>query len=81
MAKTKNTNSETSGSAKPQFVFGNANYKLMLIGLAVIVLGFVVMYGKEGDIYDFRRTTLAPIIVIAGFIIEFFAIMKTPKGE
>ena len=81
MAKNKNTKVESTNAAKPQFVFGALNYKLMLIGLAVIVLGFVLMYGAEGDIYDFRRTTLAPIVVIAGFIVEFFAIMKKPKGE
>ncbi len=51
----------------------------MLIGLACIVLGFVLMYGKE-DIYDFRKTTLAPIVVLVGFAIEIFAIMKKPKS-
>ena len=42
-----------------QFVFGKQNYQLMLIGLAVIILGFVLMYGKEGDIYDFRTNVPA----------------------
>ncbi len=64
-----------------QFDFGKQNYQLMLIGLAVIILGFVLMYGKEGDIYDFRRITLAPIVVMAGFVIEIFAILRKPKSE
>jgi hypothetical protein len=64
-----------------QFVFGKQNYQLMLIGLAVIILGFVLMHGKEGDIYDFRRITLAPIVVMAGFVIEIFAILRKPKSE
>jgi hypothetical protein len=51
----------------------------MLIGIAVIIIGFVLMYGKE-DIYDFRKTTLAPIVVIAGFVIEVFAILKKPSS-
>jgi hypothetical protein len=50
----------------------------MLAGLFTIIIGFVLMYGKE-DIYDFRKTTLAPIVVILGFVIEIFAIMKKPK--
>lgn len=77
MAKTKKTESTTQ--VKQQFVFTKDNYMWMLIGLAVIILGFVLMYGKE-DIYDFRKTTLAPIVVLAGFAIEIFAIMKKPKS-
>ena len=73
--KTENTN---TGQA---FVFGKHNYMLMIIGLAVIILGFVLMYGKEGDIYDTRRITVAPIVVVAGFIIEIFAIMRKPAAE
>jgi len=61
-----------------QFVFNKTNYILMLTGLLVIVIGFVLMYGKE-DIYDFRKTTLAPVVVLIGFVIEIFAIMRKPK--
>jgi hypothetical protein len=50
----------------------------MLVGLLTIIVGFVLMYGKE-DIYDFRKTTLAPIVVLSGFVIEIFAIMRKPK--
>lgn len=78
MAKTKKT--DTNTSVKHHFVFNKDNYMWMLIGLAFIVLGFVLMYGKE-DIYDFRKTTLAPIVVLFGFAIEIFAIMKKPKGQ
>ncbi|MDC0579604.1 DUF3098 domain-containing protein [Bacteroidia bacterium] len=63
-----------------QFVFGKSNYLWMLIGLLVIITGFVLMYGKE-DIYDFRKITLAPVVVIIGFIIEIFAIMKKPTQK
>lgn len=80
MAKDKKNKAATTAS-QGQFVFGKQNYKLMLIGLAVIILGFILMYGKEGDIYDFRRITLAPIVVIAGFVIEIFAILRKPKAE
>ena len=81
MSKSKSSDKKPSQN-KPDFhfVFGKKNYQLMLIGIIVIVLGFVLMYGKE-DIYDFRKTTLAPIVVIAGFVIEVFAILKKPDSE
>lgn len=56
-------------------LFGRKNYQLMLIGLAVTILGFALMYGKT-DIYDFRKTVLAPVVVLAGFAVQFFAILK-----
>lgn len=56
-------------------LFKKKNYQLMLIGLGVTILGFVLMSGKT-DIYDFRKTVLAPIVVLAGFILQFFAILK-----
>lgn len=56
-------------------LFGRKNYRLMLIGMAVTILGFALMYGKT-DIYDFRKTVLAPLVVLAGFAVQFFAILK-----
>jgi hypothetical protein len=69
------------------FAFGKENYRLLLIGLAFIVIGFILMIGGGSDdpnqfshaIFDFRRLTLAPILVLAGYVIEIFAIMKKPK--
>ncbi len=63
---------------------GRRNYVLMLIGLGVIVLGFVLMAGGGSDdptvfnekMFSFRRITLAPIVVIAGFVLEIYAIMS-----
>jgi hypothetical protein len=79
MADIKKMNKETKIPTN-QFVFGKSNYLWMLIGLLVIITGFVLMYGKE-DIYDFRKITLAPVVVIIGFIIEIFAIMKKPTQK
>lgn len=70
-------------------LFDKENFKWMLIGLAVIVLGFLLMAGgkspnpnvfDEKEIYSFRRITLAPFLIIAGFVIEIFAIMKKRKS-
>ena len=60
------------------------NYVLMLIGVAVIVVGFVLMSGGTKatpdefsyDIYSWRRITIAPILVVAGFAFEIYAILK-----
>ncbi len=60
------------------------NYLYMLIGVVIIVLGFVLMSGGgehtatefDESIFSFRRITLAPIVVVAGFVFEIYAIMK-----
>lgn len=74
----------------PLFLFGKRNFYLMFAGLGLIVLGFLLMTGaKIGDpqvfdrseVYSFQRITLAPILIIAGFVVEVFAIMLKPKDE
>jgi hypothetical protein len=78
----KNENNE-----KGNFALGPENYKLLAIGFVIIVIGFLLMMGgKSNDpskfsenIFSFRRITLAPIVVLAGFIFEIWAIMKKPK--
>jgi hypothetical protein len=63
---------------------GRGNYVLMLIGVGVILTGFVLMAGGGSDdrtvfnpaMFSFRRVTLAPILVIAGFAVEVWAIMR-----
>lgn len=70
-----------------EFAFGKQNYKLLLIGLVLILVGFLLMIGGGSDdpnefsdkIFNFRRLTLAPILVLAGYVVEIFAIMKKPK--
>jgi len=72
------------------FALGKENYLLLVIGFAIIILGFVLMIGgksqdplvfNEEEIFSFRRITLAPIVVLAGFIFEIWAIMKKPKSS
>ena len=65
------------------------NYKLMLIGFVIIVIGFILMAGGGSDdpnvfnedMFNFRRITLAPILVLGGFAFEVYAIMKNPKKK
>lgn len=64
------------------FVFTKKNYQIMIAGLLVIFLGYFLMTGGNGDdptkyypeIFDFRRLTLSPIIILIGLAIEIFAI-------
>ncbi len=67
----------TNGGS-PHFVFGKENFRLMFIGLGVIALGFILMSGSD-NIYDTRKMVIAPIVVLTGFVIEIFAIMRKPK--
>lgn len=60
------------------------NYTLIAIGAVIIIIGFILMAGGTAaspeqfneDIFSFRRITLAPIVVIAGFAFEIYAILK-----
>ena len=69
------------------FAFGRENYLLMVLGIAVIALGYMLMRGGGStdpnvfnpDIFSFRRITLAPILVVIGFIIEIAAILRKTK--
>jgi hypothetical protein len=69
-------------------IFNKQNFMWMAIGGAVIILGFLLMIGgkstdpnvfNKDEVYGFRRITLAPILIIAGLIIEVYALMKKPK--
>jgi len=75
---------------KENFALAKENYILLVIGFAIIVLGFILMIGgksqdpaifNEEEIFSFRRITLAPIVVLAGFIFEIWAIMKKPRSD
>lgn len=67
--------------------FGKQNYIIVLIGLALIILGFILMIGggsTDPDVFnekmfDFQHITLAPILVLAGFVVEIFAIFWKRK--
>lgn len=60
--------------------FGAENYRLMIIGVAVILIGFFIMtLDKEEFGFGFLGLTLGPLVVMSGFILEFFAILKKPR--
>ena len=85
MSEQKKT---TTGAATSSPLFDKGNYMWMLIGLAVLALGFFLMAGgkspdpnvfNKDEVYSTTRITIAPMLIIAGFIIEIFAIMKKSK--
>ncbi|MDP2335180.1 MAG: DUF3098 domain-containing protein [Bacteroidota bacterium] len=71
------------------FALGKENLKLLVIGFVIIVVGFLLMVGGKSsspavfnpEIFSFRRITLAPMVVLFGFLFEIYAIMKKPKSE
>ncbi len=69
---------ESIENRQAHFIFDKSNYKFMLISIAVVALGFILMAG-DTSIYDFRKTVIAPIVVLAGFAIGFYAILKKRK--
>lgn len=60
------------------FVFGRENYILMAIGVVIIAIGFTLMSGTE-DIFNSTKLTVAPIVVVIGFIVEAVAVMYKSK--
>ena len=71
------------------FIFGKKNYKFMFIGIACIVLGYILMAGGGSDdpnvfnpeIFSFRRIRLAPMLVLVGFGIQIYAILLNPDKK
>lgn len=74
---------------KPDFLFDKVNYKVLLIGIAVIALGFILMSGGGNDnpkvwndaVFNFQRIRLAPTLVLIGFGITIYSIFKKSKSE
>ena len=75
-------------SKSAPFSFNKENYKLLLIGLAINVLGYILMIGGanedpnvfDGEMFSARRITIAPMLIVAGFAVIIYAIMKKPKA-
>ncbi len=86
MSNNKNNGNEENSAP---FALAKENYKLVLIGFIIIIIGFSLMIGGKSEdpsqfnpeIFSFRRITLAPIVVLFGFIFEIYAIMRKPKQK
>ena len=73
----------------PGIPFRPVNYLLMVIGLVVLLIGYLLLSGGGSDdpsqfsdaIFNARRLKVAPITLVIGFVIELFAIMYRPCGK
>ena len=94
IAKSKVVNKEKQAASKAVepvsragFAFGKENYRLLLIGLALIVVGFLLMIGGGSDdpnvfseeLFSFRRMYIAPIMIMVGLAVVGWGIMKKVK--
>lgn len=94
MATTKKATSSSATSSRLTVpaqnipLFGKENYKWMLIGIVFIALGLLLMGGGKSkdpnvfnpkEVYSFTRITVAPILILGGFVIEIFAIFRKEK--
>ncbi|GAB4244170.1 MAG: hypothetical protein Tsb0034_22270 [Ekhidna sp.] len=69
-------------SEKRKLAFEKANYIIMIVGLVVLVLGFIIMtMDTEPYGFGFLGLTLGPIVVMLGFLIQFVAIFYKPKSK
>jgi hypothetical protein len=86
LQQTKTTATKTTTTARPeatapvQFIFGKENYRILIISIAIVAFGFVLMSGTT-DIYSTTKIVIAPIVVLAGFGLGFYAILKKPSTK
>ena len=73
---------------KPGFAFGKENYRILLVGVVIVVIGYLLMIGggsedpnkfDANEIFSFRRITLSPIVILTGFVVVLLGIMKKAK--
>ena len=87
MAQTKpsapiktTTPAKEGNTTSVKFVFDKSNYRLFIISIGVVILGFILMSGTT-DIYSTTKIVVAPVIVLAGFALGFYAILKKPSAN
>lgn len=86
-AKTEKPAENTPKKKIFDFAFGRENYILMIAGILVLAIGYLLLTGggsKNPEVFSYelfntRRLVIAPLVILCGFIIEIFAIMKKPR--
>jgi hypothetical protein len=79
----------TSSQNAEQFLFGKRNYMFLFIGLAILIIGFLLMTGgaqppdqfDPNVVYSFRRTTLSTIFVTLGLLVVLYSIFVKHTSE
>lgn len=89
MATTK-PNKDLTPKGNQTFLFDKGNYMWMIGGVLIILLGFILMSGGKSndpnvfnyeEVYSARRITIAPLMILLGFAVEVYAIMKKPAQQ
>lgn len=87
MAEKKHSSAQKEPKVFP--IFEKDNYLWMLAGFVVMAIGLILMIGGKSDdpnqfhpdqVYSTTRITIAPILILAGFVLEIFAIFRKPKA-
>ena len=75
-------------NSRRDFAFDRVNFILLAVGMAIVILGFLLMSGSGSsaeqynpDIFSVRRIVVAPIVCFIGFISMIYAVMRKPKDE
>jgi len=87
MANPKSQPQKTNNPGQVNFLFHRENYIILFVGLAVLIIGYMLMAGgaqqpdewKPEEIYSFRRVTLTPVTVVIGYLIILYSILHKPK--
>lgn len=73
---------------KKNFAFDRTNFILLAVGMAVVILGFILMSGSSStdaffnaDIFSVRRIKVAPVVCLIGFISMIYAVVRKPKDN
>lgn len=73
---------------RQKFAFGKTNFVLLAVGMAVVIVGFLLMSGPsstpthfEPDIFSVRRIKVAPLVCLLGFVFMIYAVVKKPKDS
>ena len=87
-AKKDNPKVTSAPTTDGKMVLGKENYILTVLGLVVIIIGFILMSGGKSpdpnvfnpdEVYSTRHITVAPIVVLLGFAIEIYAVFHRSK--
>lgn len=73
---------------KRDFAFDKVNYLLLVVGMIIVIIGFLLMTGPastdtafEPDIFSARRIKLAPVVCLFGFVSMIYAVVRKPKEK
>lgn len=89
-ATTTSTTTNRSVTPHSNFLFDKTNYMWMAVGVVLVVIGFMLMSGgksedptkfKYDEIFSATRITVAPLMILIGFAVEIYAIMKKPANK